>query len=81
MTDKSEKLIGIMAVNLIEKPLLEAVQTGGTYAEFVVSKNAIAFICNGGSRKSTRHYRRQKTEIKADEELWTISEKVYYCPA
>ncbi|SDL91230.1 hypothetical protein SAMN04487833_13822 [Sarcina sp. DSM 11001] len=34
------------------------------------------FICNGGSRKSTRHYRRTKNEIKADERiLRTINEK------
>lgn len=65
-----------MAVNLIEKLLEEAVQTGGTYAEFVVSEDAIAFICNGGSRKSTRHYRQTKAEIKiAERVLRTISEK------
>lgn len=40
-----------MAVNLIEKLLLETVQTGGIYVEFVVSEDEIAFICNGGSRK------------------------------
>ena len=50
-----------MAVNLIEKLLLEAVKTGGTYVEFVVSEDEIAFICNGGFRKSTRHYRQTKS--------------------
>lgn len=65
-----------MAVNLIEKLLSEAVQTGGTYAEFVVSENKIAFICDGGSRRSTRNYRQTKAEMKADElTLRTISEK------
>jgi len=65
-----------MAVNLIEKLLMEAVKTGGTYAEFVVSEDTIAFICNGGSRKSTRNYRQTKNEIKANEKvLKTVSEK------
>ena len=64
-----------MAVNLIEKLLSEAVQTGGTYVEFVVSKDTISFICDGGSRKSTRRYRRSKNEIKEDERLLkTVSE-------
>jgi hypothetical protein len=63
-----------MAVNLIEKLLMEAVKTGGTYAEFVVSEDTIAFICNGGSRKSTRNYRQTKNEIKANEKvLKTVS--------
>ena len=56
-----------MAANLIEKLLDEAVKTGGTYAKFVVSKENVAFICNGGSRKSTRNYRQSKKEIIADE--------------
>ena len=65
-----------MAVNLIERLLSEAVQTGGTYAEFVVSENKIAFICDGGARRSTRNYRQTKAEMKADElTLRTISEK------
>lgn len=65
-----------MAVNLIEKLLSEAVQTGGTYAEFVVSENKITFICDGGSRRSTRNYRQTKAEMKADElTLRTVSEK------
>ena len=65
-----------MALNLIEKLLTEAVQTGGTYAEFLVSENNIAFICNGGSRRSTRNFRRTKTEIKTDEKvLKAISDK------
>ena len=65
-----------MATNLIEKLLSEAVQTGGTYAEFVVSEDTVAFICNGGKRRSTRKYRRSKAEIKEDEKiLKTISEK------
>lgn len=65
-----------MTVNLIEKLLLEAVETGGTYAEFTVFENRITFICDGGSRKSTRNYRRTKVEIKADEKvLKTVSEK------
>ena len=70
-----------MAVNLIEKLLLKAVQTGGTYAEFIVSEDAIAFICNGGSRKSTRHYRQIKAEIKVDEKLIrTICKKICCFP-
>ena len=40
-----------MASNLIEKLLSEAVQTGGTYAEFVVSEDKVAFICDGGTRR------------------------------
>lgn len=65
-----------MAINLIEKLLSEAVQTGGTYVEFVASENKITFICDGGSRRSTRNYRQTKSEIKADERtLRTISEK------
>lgn len=65
-----------MAVNLIERLLSEAVQTGGTYAEFVVSENKIAFICDGGSRRSTINYRQTKAEMKADElTLRTVSEK------
>lgn len=58
-----------MAANLIEKLLDEAVKTGGTYAKFVVSKENVAFICNGGSRKSTRNYRQSKKEIIADEKI------------
>lgn len=65
-----------MAANLIEKLLAEAVQTGGTYAEFVVSEDKVAFICDGGTRKSTRKYRQSKAEIKETERtLKTISEK------
>lgn len=65
-----------MALNLIEKLLSEAVQTGGTYVEFVLSENKIAFICDGGSRRSTRNYRQTKAEMKEDERtLRTVSEK------
>ena len=65
-----------MTKKLIEKLLTDAVQTGGTYAEFVVSEEKVAFICDGGTRKSTRNYRRSKVEIKEDEQdLKTISEK------
>lgn len=53
-----------MALNLIEKLLLEAVQTNGTYVEFIVSDNSIAFVCDGGSRKSTRHYHVSSAERK-----------------
>ena len=64
-----------MAANLIEKLLAEAVQTGGTYAEFVVSEDKVAFICDGGTR-STRKYRQSKAEIKETERaLKTINEK------
>lgn len=56
-----------MAVCLIEKLLSEAVQTGGTYAEFQVSDHKIAFTCDGGSRRSTRNYRRTTSEAKTDE--------------
>ena len=65
-----------MALNLIEKLLLEAVQTDGTYVEFVVSDNSITFICDGGSRKSTRHYRITPTERRNDETvLKNLSER------
>ena len=65
-----------MASNLIEKLLAEAVRSKGTYAEFCVSEENVAFICNGGSRRSTRNYRRTKTEIIADERvLKAINEK------
>lgn len=65
-----------MAVNLIRKLLTEAVQTGGTYAEFIVAEDKVTFICDGGSRKSTRNYRQSKADIKEDEKvLKTISEK------
>ena len=65
-----------MAANLIEKLLDEAVKTGGTYAKFVVSKENVAFICNGGLRKSTRNYLQSKKEIIADEKiLKAITEK------
>lgn len=65
-----------MAVNLIERLLTEAVQTGGTYVEFVVSEDNIAFICNGGSRRSTRNRGRTRAEIKEDEKhLKAIDEK------
>lgn len=56
-----------MATNLIEKLLTEAVQTGGSYVDILVSKDNIAFTCDGGSRKSTRNYHRSSTEIKTDE--------------
>ena len=65
-----------MATNLIEKLLTEAVQTGGSYAKFVVTEDKIAFICDGGSRKSTRKYHQSKEEIIADERaLKAISER------
>ena len=65
-----------MTKKLIEKLLTDAVQTGGTYAEFVVSEEKVAFICDVGTRKSTRNYRRSKVEIKEDEQdLEKISEK------
>lgn len=65
-----------MAVNLIEKLLVEAVQTNGTYVEFKVSDNNIAFICDGGSRKSTRHYRQTTKELKETERsLKNLTEK------
>ena len=65
-----------MASNLIEKLFTEAVQTGGNYVEFRVSNNNVAFICDGGSRKSTRNYHRSSSEIKADERsLKSIDEK------
>lgn len=58
-----------MALNLIEKLLLEAVQTNGTYVEFIVSDDSIAFVCDGGSRKSTRHYHVSPTERKNCESI------------
>lgn len=58
-----------MASNLIEKLLTEAVQTGGSYVEFQVSENNVAFICDGGSRKSTRNYHRSSSEIRTDERI------------
>ena len=65
-----------MAVNLIGKLLYEAVKTGGTYAKFVVTEENVAFICNGGFRKSTKNYRQSKKEITVDERvLKSISEK------
>ena len=65
-----------MAINLIEKLLTEAVQTGGTYAEFIVSDDNVVYICDGGLRKSTRNYHRSRAEIKEVEKyLKSVSEK------
>lgn len=65
-----------MAENLIRKLLTEAARTGGTYADFVVTKDRVTFICDGGSRKSTRNYRQSKADITEDERvLKAISEK------
>lgn len=58
-----------MAEILIRKLLTEAVQTGGTYADFTVSDGKVAFTCDGGTRRSTRNYRRTKNEIKEDEKV------------
>ena len=65
-----------MSANLIDRLLTEAVQTGGSYAKFVVTEDKVAFICDGGSRKSTRKYHQSKDDITADERvLKSISEK------
>ena len=61
-------------VTLIRKLLAEAVQTGITYAEFIVADDKVIFICDGGSRKSTHNHKQSKADIKEDEKvLKTIS--------
>ena len=51
-------------------------QTGITYAEFIVADDKVIFICDGGSRKSTHNHKQSKADIKEDEKvLKTISEK------
>ena len=68
-----------MAVNLIRKLLTEAVQIGGTYAEFIVAEDKVTFICDGGSRKSTRNYRQSKADIKEDEKVLKLSARKTVC--
>ena len=58
-----------MGLNLIDKLMTEAVETGATYVEFVVSVQNISFTSDGGIRKSTRNYRRTAAEIHADERV------------
>ena len=63
-------------MNLIRKLLIEAQETCGTYAEFVVSADNISFTSDCGSRRSTRNYRLSKDEIKkAEKTLRGLSDR------
>ncbi len=56
-----------MAKNLVEKLIDEAIDTKGTYVEFIVSPGNVAFISDGGSRRSTRNKALDKKEIDSVE--------------
>lgn len=56
-----------MAKDQVEKLIDEAIDTKGTYAEFIVTPGNHAFICDGGSRRSTRNIKAEDKAIAAIE--------------
>lgn len=65
-----------MAKNQVEKLIDEAIDTKGTYAEFIVSPGNLAFICDGGLRRSTRNYKvDDKAIIVIERALKRINER------
>ena len=65
-----------MAKNQVKKLINEAIDTGGSYAEFIVMPGKLAFICDGGSRRSTRNIKVEDKEIVVIERtLKKIDEK------
>ena len=64
-----------MAKDLIKKLINEAIATNGTYAEFIVTDDNIAFVCDGGKKKSTKNYKEDIIKIpEMERTLKTLAE-------